>query len=327
MRADRLLSLLMLLQARGRMTAMQLAGELEVSVRTVYRDVDALSAAGVPVYAERGPGGGCALVDGYRTSLTGLTQDEVAALFALSVPAALDDLGMSGELRGALRKLAAALPVAQRGDEGKVRARLHLDWSAREPRAGPMPHLPSLQAAVWDDRVTAITFRSQIGPHAFTVERTVEPYGLVASEGIWHVVYAFEGTLQVLRVSQILAVVLTDVHFRRPPGFDLAAFWEDWRAGEAEHRYVFDVTVRVAPALAALLPLYLGESLRAAIADVAADAEGWATLTLPFERFDEARSFVLGFGSAIEVLAPRSLRLSVIDYAEQIVRFYRGCPQ
>lgn len=129
MRADRLLSILMLLQSRGKITAPELARELEVSVRTIYRDIEALSTAGVPVYAERGPGGGCVLVDGYRTSLTGLTRDEVKALFMLSVPASLDELGVSQELRAALRKLAASLPTAQRQDEEIVRQRIYLDWT------------------------------------------------------------------------------------------------------------------------------------------------------------------------------------------------------
>src|SRR5512136_703550 len=127
MRADRLLSLLMLLQARGRMTAQELAAELEVSERTIYRDINALSASGVPVYAESGPGGGCALLDSYRTNLTGLDQDEVRALFMLSIPAPLDQLGVSQELRTALLKLSAALPDTRRGDEERTRQRIHLD--------------------------------------------------------------------------------------------------------------------------------------------------------------------------------------------------------
>ncbi len=322
MRADRLLSLLMLLQARGRMPAAQLAAELEVSVRTIYRDMDALSAAGVPVYAERGPRGGCALLDGYRTSLTGLTQDEVRALFVLSVPDVLDELGMSGELRAALRKLMAALPAARRSDEEQVRARIYLDWSGRGPAAGPAPHLPALQRATWEDERIHITYRSLVGPHVLMLERTVEPYGLVARAGVWHLVYGFEGALRVLRAGQVLAATPTAEHFTRPPDFDLAAFWEGWRAREAENRPEFHATVRAAPALAALLPLYFGEPLRAALAQATPDADGWVQITLPFERFEEARERLLGFGSAVEVLSPPALRLSVLDYARQIVRFY-----
>ena len=136
----------------------------------------------MPVYAARGPGGGCALLDGYRTSLTGLTEDEVRALFVFRVPAALDDLGMSGELAAALRKLAAALPPARRVDEGKVRGRIHLDWTGREASAGPTPHLPVLRRAAWEDRCVHIAYRSQLGPYTITVDRTVEPYGLVRAE-------------------------------------------------------------------------------------------------------------------------------------------------
>ena len=148
MRADRLLSILLLLQARGRMTAHQLAQELEVSVRTIYRDIDALSTAGVPVYAERGPGGGCELIDSYRTSLTGLNKDEVHALFMLSIPAPLDELGVSQELKTALRKLAAALPAARRQDEERVRQRITLDWTGWNQPADPVPHLQTIQQAV-----------------------------------------------------------------------------------------------------------------------------------------------------------------------------------
>ena len=147
MRADRLLSILMLLQARGKMSAQALADELEVSVRTIYRDLDALSAAGVPVYAERGPGGGCLLLDSYRTTLTGLTRDEVRALFALSIPSALSELGIDDEARTALYKLSAALPASRRPDEAGSRQRVHLDpegWS--DPKA-PAPHLQRIYQA------------------------------------------------------------------------------------------------------------------------------------------------------------------------------------
>ena len=141
MRADRLLSLLMLLQARGRMTAQELAAELEVSERTIYRDINALSASGVPVYAESGPGGGCALLDSYRTNLTGLTADEARALFMLNIPAALDQLGVTQELKAALLKLSAALPEARRRDEERIRQRIHLDSTWWFQAEEPLPHL------------------------------------------------------------------------------------------------------------------------------------------------------------------------------------------
>lgn len=322
MRADRLLSILMLLQARGRMTAEQLAEETEVSVRTIYRDIDALSTAGVPVYAERGPGGGCALVEGYRTSLTGLTADEVKALFMLSVPASLDELGVSQELRAALRKLAAALPDTQRQDEAQVRQRIYLDW-ADWPQPEPVPHLWTIQQAVWDDRKLSITYR-WIAPHVQQFERLVDPYGLVAKAGTWHLVCADNSRVRVHRVSRLIDVRLEDEPFERPADFDLAASWQAWCKGREESRPSYPVTARVSPGLVQLLPLYFGDRIRAQIASAGSpDDEGWITLTLPFDRIETARERILGFGRAIKVLEPEPLRLSVIDFAQQIVSFYR----
>jgi predicted DNA-binding transcriptional regulator YafY len=307
------------------MTAEQLAEETEVSVRTIYRDIDALSSAGVPVYAERGPGGGCALIEGYRTSLTGLTADEVKALFMLSVPASLDELGASQELRAALRKLTAALPDARRQDEAQVRQRIYLDWSDWSRGEEATPHLQTIHRAVWEDRKLHLAHREFIGPQGFErYERVVDPYGLVAKAGRWYLVCAGKERLRVYRVSRILDAYTTDEHFERPAGFDLAAFWKSWCAGREENRPSYPVTVRVSPDLATFLPLYFGDRIREAIGQAGPpDSEGWITLTLPFERIEAARERILGFGRAIEVLEPEPLRLSVIDFAHQIVDFYR----
>jgi predicted DNA-binding transcriptional regulator YafY len=315
----------MLLQARGRMTAQELADELEVSERTIYRDVDALSTAGVPVYAERGPGGGCALIDEYRTNLTGLTEDEVHALFMLSIPAALDELGVSRELRAALRKLAAALPAARRGDEERVRQRIYLDWSGWDQPEEAAPHLQTIQQAVWEDRRLHLVYRAQIGPHAEQFERAVEPYGLVAKAGAWHLVCAGDGRVRVHRVSQVLEARLSDERFTRPAGFDLGAFWQDWCARQEESRTTYPVTVRVSPALVPYLPLVLGEHVRESLAQAGPpDAAGWIALTLQFESLFAARERVLGLGGAIEVLEPEPLRQSVADFAAQtVVRYAR----
>jgi predicted DNA-binding transcriptional regulator YafY len=222
MRADRVLSLLLLLQTRGRMTAQALADELEVSVRTVYRDIDALSAAGVPVYADRGPGGGCALVDSYRTQLTGLREREVRALFMANVPAALADLGLGADLRAALLKLLAALPAARQEDEAWVRQRIFLDWERWQQPEAPGPdgdapgrggrapeaagahpgeagegaeaddvmhsHLHLLQQAVWHDRRVWISYSRESSFYRRRFDRCVAAYGLVAKEGEWHLV-------------------------------------------------------------------------------------------------------------------------------------------
>jgi predicted DNA-binding transcriptional regulator YafY len=320
MRADRLLSILMLLQARGPMTAAALAQELEVSVRTIYRDMDALSAAGVPVYADRGPGGGFALLDRYRTTLTGLTEAEVRALFMLSVPEPLAQLGVRDELRAALRKLSASLPAGRRPDEELVRQRIHLDSVWWFQGGEPVPHLPTVQQAVWEDRRLCVTVRL---PFQTDVERLVEPYGLVAKAGVWYMVNARRGHIRVHRLSHLVDARLTDEPFVRPPDFDLRSFWNEWCTDHEANRPSLLVRVRVSPALLAELPLHFGEPIRATMAAAGApDEEGWVVLDLPFETIYDARTHILGFGRAVEVLAPLALRRSVIDHATQITRLY-----
>jgi predicted DNA-binding transcriptional regulator YafY len=320
MRADRLLALLMLLQNRGKMTAQALADELEVSVRTIYRDVDALSTSGVPVYAERGPGGGVALLDSYRTTLTGLNEDEVQALFTLSIPAPLADLGMGRQLKAALLKLSAALPTSRREEGMKARQRIHLDWTGWfEAQASP-PSLGALQRAVWDDAWVRITYRLRF--RGENIERRVAPYGLVAKAGVWYLVAHREGHTHTYRVARILDVRAEEEHFARPPDFDLAAFWERACAQLEEHRARYPVTARVSPELAPWLPGILGEDLGDQIARARPDAEGWITLHLVFDSFEDARTRILGLGRAVEVLAPQALRYSVRDFAQQIVAFY-----
>jgi predicted DNA-binding transcriptional regulator YafY len=318
MRADRLLSLLMLLQTRGRMTAKHLAGELEVSERTIYRDIDALSIAGVPVYAERGPGGGCALLDSYRTSLTGLNEDEVRALFMLSIPAPLSDLGVGEELRAALLKLSAALPAGQHNGE-RARQRIHLDsvwWFQAEESS---PHLQVIHQAVWQDRRIRLTYRL---PFDTQVERLVDPYGLVAKTSVWYLVCGRDDHIRVQRVSDVVDVQLTGETFERPPGFDLARFWGEWCRSYEDNRPCYPVTARVSPEFVSALPQYFGRRLPDLTQVEPPDDAGWITMILPFETFWDARRAVLSFGRAVEVLEPVALRLSVIDLAQQIVAFY-----
>lgn len=323
MRADRLLSLLMLLQVRGRMTAQQLSDELEVSERTIYRDIDALSVAGVPVYAERGPGGGCALLDSYRTSLTGFTEDELRALFMLSIPAPLAELGVSQELKGALLKLSAALPTSRRFEEERVRQRIHLDWEGWFQPDEPVPHLHTIHRAVWEDRKLYLTYCTYLLPLGAPVERLVAPYGLVAKAGIWYVVCARKDRTRVIRVSHVMDARLTEERFERPPDFDLAVFWIKSCAEYEANRPFLPVTARVSPDLIPYLPLYFGNSVRDEIARCGPpDADEWITLTLPFETLEDARTRILGFGRAVEVLEPEALRVSIIDYAHQITDFY-----
>ncbi len=321
MRADRLLSLLMLLQSRGAMTAHDLAAELEVSERTIYRDLTALSAAGVPVYAERGPGGGVRLIEEYRTTLTGLTPDETRALFMMNIPAPLAQLGLDAELKTALLKLSASLPETRRAEESRTRQRILLDSSWWFQSAQDVPCLQTIQQALWQDRPLRITVRWDFFNTEF--EQEAEPYGLVAKTNIWHLVYGRGGSPHVVRVSQITRADLLPGTFIRPPDFDLASFWEAW-CRDYESQPPFRVRVRVAPEALPHLGDYVGDRARGGLSPLSPpDAEGWVTLDLPFESFFAARTRLLGLGRAVEVLEPEPLRKSLVDFAEQVVDFYK----
>lgn len=330
MRADRLVSIVMLLQTRGRMTAQALASELEVSVRTIYRDVDALSIAGVPVYTDRGPGGGVALLDNYRTTLTGLTRDEVRALFMLRIPSPLSDLGLEQELAAALRKLAAALPASHRGDDQRVRQRVHLDptgWSAAHQ---PLPHLETIYQAVWNDRILIIRYQL---PFQAQADWLVSPYGLVAKAREWYLIGARESgapcesgrwdQIRVLPVYRVLSASLSEETFPRPEAFDLPRFWEAWCRDHEANRSSYRVTLRVGPSLLPFGAQVFGDPAGGCqMSDGDGTRPGWTTLQVQYESLDEARRHVLGLGGAVEVLAPLALRSSVQDYAQQILTRY-----
>jgi predicted DNA-binding transcriptional regulator YafY len=312
----------MLLQTRGRMTAKALAAELEVTERTIYRDLTALSTAGVPVYAVRGPGGGVGLVEEYRTSLTGLTPDEARALFMMSVPAPLTQLGVGQEFKTALLKLSAALPDSRRAEQRRTRQRILLDSSWWFQYGESVPCLQTVQQALWQDRPVRLQVHWDFFNTQF--EQEAEPYGLVAKASVWYLVYGRGGNIQVTRLSQVVEAELLPGTFERPTGFDLAAFWEKWCA-EFENQAPYVARVRLSPAVLPTLHYYLEERSRHALPDPSApDAEGWVTLDLPFESFVTARTRLLGLGRAVEVLAPAPLRKSLVDFAEQIVGFYGG---
>lgn len=316
MRADRLLSLLMLLQTRGTQTAQALAAELEVTERTIYRDVTALSAAGIPVYAERGPGGGIALVEDYRTNLTGLNADEVRALFMLSIPAPLDQLGVGDELRMALLKLSAALPGSRRADEAAARQKIHLDAAWWFQSEEPTPHLKTIQSALWNNHMLDITYRSDFGTD---VEMVLAPYGLVAKASVWYLVGARDDHLRVLRISRVQQAGIRAERFEYPPAFDLPTFWKSWCEEFESSRPQIPVTLRVSPALAKILAENRPETL---MTPPVIAADGWQTLTLTFESIESARTRILGYGGAVEVLEPLALRRSVQDFARQTLARY-----
>lgn len=313
MRADRLLAMLMLLQSRGRMTARDLAQELEVTERTIYRDLTALSAAGVPVYAGRGPGGGISLLEGYRTNLTGLTPGELRALFLLSAAAPLDQLGLGADLRTALLKLTVA---RQPSGEALLQRRIHLDPTGWQPGGLPTPQLALLQSALWQSHPLEITYQAEFGTQ---VEMCIEPYGLVARANHWHLVGARSGRVDAWQVSHFLSVRACPGSFQPPTNFDLAAFWQDWLERQQREQPAYRVQTRVTPALAQLL----SENQPGTVpGEPASQPDGWVRLELHFENLETARARILAYGGAIEVLSPLALRLSLADYATQVTARY-----
>src|ERR1700761_7421082 len=229
MATSRLVSMLLMLQVKGRVTAQALADEFDVSIRTVYRDIDQLSAAGVPIYADRGPGGGFALLDGYRAKLTGITRDEAETLSIAGLTGAASDLGLSERLRAAQLKLVTALPDAA-PDSSRIGSRLHIDPVGWYQRPSPTPWLTMLAGAVWDQKRVTMQYRNWSGRDDHEGARVRDPLGLVLKGGEWYLVTRVRTQLRTYRVSSITQLTVHDETFGRPDDFDLR---EEWNAGVA----------------------------------------------------------------------------------------------
>ena len=319
MRADRLLTILMHLQVHRRTTAGDLAKRLEVSERTIYRDMEALGMAGIPVVADRGARGGWRLMEEYRTNLTGLSEAEIQALFLAKPMRLLADLQLDKAAEGALLKLLAALPSASRRGAQDLRQRIHVDVAGWRQTAESVPFLPLLQEAVWQDRCVRMTYGRTDGTSA---EREVDPLGLVAKGSIWYLVAGVEGEPRTYRVSRIRAATLLDTACARPAGFDLAAYWERSSTQFQANLPRIPATVRVDPAI--LPRARTGERYTRVEREGPPDADGWVPLTILFEDDHSAVEWALSFGPQIEVVEPLELREAVIQAAEGIVARY--CP-
>ena len=324
MRADRLLSLALLLQARGAATARALADELGVSVRTVYRDLTALGAAGVPVVTEAGPGGGCRLMDGYRFPLRGLRPDEAEALLILGVPAVLRELGLAGALTAAHRQIQVTAGVGSG-------ALVHLDMPRWFGGQEEVPCLRDLARALRLSRKLAIRY-----PPPDREPRVVGPLGLVNKAGTWYLVAhcvahsgagagAGAGDIRVFRAGRVSAARVLAEPAGRPDGFELAAFWARWSAEFEASRPRLEVRLAASPgALAAF-----GEVFGVAAAPVLEAAEppgqdGWRVLTLSFEHERAAVHRLAGFGDQVEILDPPSVRAELLATAREILGRYES---
>lgn len=289
------------------MSARALAGRLDVSRRTVQRDLDALGAAGVPVVTDRGPNGGAYLLGGYRTDLTGLTEVELEVLLAFGGQGPAAELGLGSELDLASRKLAAA---AGSNASGRLQERVLID-AERWWRSSPVPsHLARVQDALWSDRRLRLRYRRAVDR---VVERTVEPYGLVCKAGTWYLLAGVNGQPRVYRVSRIEGAELMDESFERPHGFDLRAAWAaqtaSFRPPPPER-----VTVRVDSEVSELFSRVLGEHIL--------DRSEGGVAVLEFPACDAAVSLLTGFGGSVEVLKPRSVREQLARLGNELVNLY-----
>jgi predicted DNA-binding transcriptional regulator YafY len=308
-RADRLLSILLLLQAHGRLSTADLAARLEVSRRTVFRDLDALSGAGVPVATERGPNGGAYLLDGYRTDLTGLTEPELEALLAFGGQGPASDLGLGPELDQASRKLVAA---ASKRSEGRLRERVLID-SANWFRGARVPsHLKHVQDAVWSNRRLRLRYRRDVDR---VVERIVEPYGLVCKAGTWYLLAGVGAETRTYRVSRIEGAELIEETFERPKGFDLRAVWAT-QVGRfintAPQRVA--VRVRVDQLVSAQFSRILGDQI--------IERSGDGVVVLDFPACEVAVNTLAAFGGQIHVLEPQELRDRLGALGQELADLY-----
>ncbi|MFE9654234.1 helix-turn-helix transcriptional regulator [Micromonospora sp. NPDC006431] len=321
MRASRLISLVLLLQSRETMTAAELARELEVSERTVYRDVLALSAAGVPVYADRGRAGGYRLLGGYRTRLTGLTRDEAEVLFLAGLPGPAGDMGLADAVAAAELKVLAALPPSLRDAPARTGQRFHLDVPGWFRQSEPPPWLTELARAVWRDRVVELRYRR--GEREVT--RTVQPYGLVLKSGVWYLVGRVGDGFRTYRVDRVVGVEVGGGTFDRDEGFDLGAYWREQAEAFLRDMLRAEVKVRLSPAgLRALrhladAPFVYDEAVGAAEGP---DGQGRTVLRLPVESVEVAYAQLLSLGPEVEVLDPPELRERFAEAARRAAALY-----
>ncbi|TDL48191.1 YafY family transcriptional regulator [Paenibacillus dendritiformis] len=315
MRADRLLSIVLLLQNHGKLTSKELARRLEVSERTIMRDMDALSAAGIPVYADRGSNGGWMLAEGYRTTLTGMKATELLSL--LLIPSSLlDDLGLREEGDSALRKLLASTTAEQRRDAEFARERLHIDGAGwHESTKDSSPCLPLLQEAVWEERAVRVEYEREDG----VVTRTLQPLGLVAKRNVWYLVAETgDAALRTYRLSRLRHAELLDETFTRPAGFDLASYWAQSTSQFTASLPRYPARIRLRDDVLARL----SQDRYVRVGPVRAAGGGWSEAEVEFHTLESAAETILRFGPRMVAIAPAELRAAVIAEAKALLAQY-----
>ncbi|QBD80506.1 YafY family transcriptional regulator [Ktedonosporobacter rubrisoli] len=321
MRADRLLSILLLLQVHRRITARELARRLEVSERTIYRDMEALSSAGIPVTAERGTGGGWLLLEAYQTNLTGLNQEEIQALFLTRPSHLLTDLGLRQASEAALIKLLAVLPSLSRRDAENAHQRIYVDVTGWHHVEENVAFLPTLYEAICKERKLQITYRRNDNVE---VERVVSPLGLVAKGSTWYLVASVEEDQRTYRVSRFLAVNIMEEPCIRPADFDLVTYWNRSSTDFVSQLPRYPVTVRME---AELLDMIYQAGRYARIQRIERPGDdGRIIVHLLFEMEQSALGYLISFGPRVEIIEPQDLREKVIALAESVLALYTRSP-
>jgi predicted DNA-binding transcriptional regulator YafY len=306
------------LQVHQQLNSRELAARLEVSERTIHRDMEVLSGAGIPIVAERGTGGGWSLLGEYRTSLTGLNEAEAQSLFVTKPSKLLADLQLEKAAEGAMLKLLAALPSAYRSGVERVRQRVYIDvtgWSRQEEA---IPVLPLLQEATWLDRKVRFTYDR--GAECQPAARVVDPLGLVAKGSVWYFVAAVKSEPRTYRVSRILSAEILNEPSTPPANFELGSYWESSAAKFRASLPNFNATFRVAPTVFPRLR-FAGRFARVG-EPTETDSQGWMTVSVGFDIEEMACEWALGFGPQVEVLTPETLRERVVAAAKQVLISY-----
>ncbi|HKU78056.1 MAG TPA: YafY family protein [Pyrinomonadaceae bacterium] len=318
MRADRLLSIVLLLQAHQQMTSRDLASRLEVSERTIHRDMEALSGAGIPVVAARGLGGGWSLLGEYRTTLTGLTEAEIQSLFVTKPTKLLADLHLEKAADGAQLKLLASLPSAFRQGAERARQRIHIDVSGWSKREEAVPFLPILQEALWLERKLNIKYER--GENCEPVDRVLSPLGLVAKGSVWYLVASVDESVRNYRVSRISHAEILDEPASIPRDFNLGDYWEQSATTFKSSVPKYLATFWVSPSVVLRLN-FAGRFARVNETDET-DARGWKKVHVGFDVEEMACEYAVSFGPNLEVIEPLALREKVVAMTKATLEFY-----
>lgn len=321
MRADRLISLIMLLETKGPLTAKELADELQVTERTIYRDIDSLCIAGIPVYGVPGPQGGYRLIEGYRSYLNGLNKDELLALLSINIPQQFNETELGSKLKAAILKIRSSYKYLSNKEE--VATRLYIDSCGWGKTGRSSSHINTLYTAICNNKKLSITYNISTYPRS-EFNKLIEPYGLVTKENIWYLVYFAVEKIRVINIDNIISTNITNEYFNYPVNFKLEVFWGKW-CSEIDKKYSsFRVKVLVPKQLKSKIDIYITNGT-VPFTPIPIDytKEEWLPIDLFFDSFEDARHKLLSFGGAVKVVEPESLRYSIIDYAKQIQNLYK----